>query len=142
MGFMKVIDALLRAYASLYLLGISAFLAGIAGVAYLTGVHNINTGGMLNFSGQPLTNCLLAMGLLGVASAVLSWLGGWWRFLLPLYALGTSFTLFRWFFASAYHFGSREAFDGALWLFAGSLGALFSSLVVLKRSGRGSRRIK
>jgi hypothetical protein len=140
-GFMKILHALMRAYAYIYHFLLAAALTGIATVAYLSGVHNINTGGMMSLTGLQLTQCLLGIGLMGIVAVLLA-VFGILRFLFPIYAAGAAFTLFRWFFASGYRFGSMEAFQWGIALFVGALGALLCSLLELKAGDRKrSRRI-
>ena len=138
---MKILHALMRAYAYIFHFLLAAVLTGIATVAYLSGVHNINTGGMMSLTGLQLTQCLMGIGLMGIVSVLLA-VFGVLRFLFPIYAAGATFTLFRWFFASGYRFGSMEAFQWGIALFVGCVGALLCSLLELKASDRKrSRRI-
>jgi hypothetical protein len=135
---MRIVDALLRGYAYLYHFLMAAFLTGIALVAYLTGTHNINTGGMNQMTGVELTNCLLGIGLTGLLGVVLG-ATGIFRYLFPIYATGAAFTLFRWFFASAYRFDSQEAFQAGVLLFAGAVGAMLASWTEFRRRPKTRR---
>ena len=135
---MKILDAALRLYAYLYHLLMAAFLGGLALVAYLTGVHNINSAGMNNLRGETLTQCLAGIAVTGILSVVLA-ATGIFRFLFPIYAVGAAFTIFRWFFASGYSFRDQGAFAWGVWLFLGALGAMLASFLELKR-GVAKRR--
>ncbi len=129
---MMILNAALRVYAYVYHFLMAAFLVGLALVAYLTGVHNINTGGMNKMTGEVLTQCLLGIGVTGIGSVILA-ATGIFRLLFPIYAIGATFTLFRWFFASSYSFGSEDAFRWGVFLFAGSVGAMLASFREFQR---------
>jgi hypothetical protein len=133
---MAILNALLRYYAYLYHFLSAAFLAGLGLVAYLTGVHNLNTGGMMKLSGVQLSQCLIGIGVTGIVVVVLAVLGRF-RFLFPIYATLAAFTMFRWFFASGYSFGTKEAFQGGLLYFAGAAGAMLCSFLDLRSSKAG-----
>jgi hypothetical protein len=135
---MKVLHALMRAYAYLFHLGNALFLTGLAGVAYLTGTHNLNSGGMVSYSGKELTQCLLGIGLTGIV-CVLAGVTGKLKWLFPVYAIGAAFTMFRWFFTSGYHFGSQEAFQWGVAFFAGAIGAMLCSFLDFKTSKKARR---
>ncbi len=137
---MSVIRSVLRIYAYLFHFLTGAFLLGIALVAYLTGVHNINSGGMVKHSGEVLSQCLLGIGLTGIISVALAALGKL-RWVFAIYATLACFTMFRWFFASPYNFGSQEALQGAAALWVGSVGAMLASWTLLRRDKPARKRI-
>lgn len=127
----------MRAYAYLYFAGISALLTGIALVAYLSGVHNLNTGGMMTQKGEDLTRFLLAIGIVGLVTIVLALLGKL-RWLFPIYALVLTIMMFRWLFMSGYAFDDAEAFRHGILFIAGALLATVFSIYTFK--GRKNRR--
>lgn len=128
---MQILHALFRAYAYVYYFVLAAFLAGIALVAYLTGVHNINTGGMTTVTGETLSRMLLAIGVVGIATVLLALLGIV-RWLFPLFAIAAVVTMFRWLFLSPYSFGSAESFRLAILLFLGAIVAMLCSFLEFK----------
>lgn len=135
---MRILHALMRAYAYLYHFILAALLAGIALVAYLTGVHNINTGGMTTIAGKDLSQLLLGMGILGMVLVILAILGIA-RWLFPLYAIGIAILMFRWLFMSPYSFSGGGEFRGAILLFLGAFLAMLFSFLEF-RSRRNRRR--
>lgn len=136
---MSIVHALLRLYAYGFHFLMAAFLVGLAVVAYVSGTHNLDPGGMVNYAGKELTDCLLGIGLTGVVVVILAILNKL-RWLFPVYALLAMITLFRWFFVSSYRFPDRDAFWGALWLFVGAVGAFLGSLMELKRGRKRAHR--
>lgn len=138
---MRFVHVLLRTYAYLYHFLLAGFLLGLSVVAYLSGTHSLDAGGMMSLTGQDLTNCLLGIGLLGV-TIVLLVIFNKLRWLFPIYALGAVFTLFRWFFSSSFVFEDQKAFEGAAWLFMGAIGAFLCSLLELKRGRPAVHRKK
>lgn len=125
---MRAWNALLRTFASAYHFGVGVFLAGLAAVAYVGGVHNINTGGMTAAAGASLSRDLLLIGCGGILLSILALLGRF-RWLFSLYCALAAVTMFRWFFASSYKFSSDTDFRWAIYLFAGAVGALLCSLI-------------
>jgi hypothetical protein len=136
---MSIVHGLLRYYAYAYHFLMAAFLVGLAAVAYVSGTHNLEPGGMVNYSGKELTDCLLGIGLTGIVVVFLA-LFNKLRWLFPIYALLAMLTLFRWFFVSSYRFSDRDAFWSALGLFAGAVGAFLGSLMELKRGRKRAHR--
>jgi hypothetical protein len=117
---MKAINPLLRWYAYIYFFLLSAFLTGIALVAYKSGLHNINTGGMTTVTGEPLTRLLMAIGLCGILAVVLA-IAGKFRWLLQAFGVLAVVTMFRCLFVSSYRFESSSAFQIAIWLFLAAI---------------------
>jgi hypothetical protein len=136
---MSFVHGLLRIYAYAYHFLMAAFLVGLSVVAYLSGVHNIDSGGMVSYSGKELTDCLLGIGLAGIVVVVLA-VTNKFRWLFPIYALLAMITLFRWFFVSGYRFADRDAFWGSVWLFVGAVGAFLASLLEMKRGRKRAHR--
>ncbi len=123
---MRILHAMMRAYAYAYHFLTALFLLGIAVVTYLGGKHTIDTGGMTDMTGEPLTRALLGIGLGGIVCVILAILGRF-RWLFTIYAACAMVTMFRWFFLSSYRFENADAFQGAIWLFVGSVGAFLCS---------------
>ena len=120
---MKALNALLRWYAYIYFFLLSAFLVGVAVVAYQSGTHNINTGGMISVTGEPLSRLLLAIGLAGIVAVNLA-IFGKLRWLLPVFAVVAVITMFRCLFLSSYRFESVSSFrTGVLFFLAGIIAA-------------------
>ncbi len=130
--------ALMRSFAYLYFAGISAFLAGIALVAYFSGFHTLNSGGMMSQTGEDLSRLLLGIGGMGLITILLAVLGKL-RWLFSLYAIAITIMMFRWLFLSSYTFESPDAFWMGVLLFGGAIIATLFSLVTL-RSSRMRRR--
>lgn len=136
---MSIVHGLLRFYAYAYHFLMAAFLVGLAAVAYISGTHNLDPGGMVSYSGKELSDCLLGIGLTGIVVVILAILNKL-RWLFPVYALLAMITLFRWFFVSSYRFSDRDAFWGGVWLFVGAVGAFLGSLMELKRGRKRPHR--
>lgn len=130
--------ALMRSFAYLYFAGVSAFLAGIALVAYLSGFHTLNSGGMTPQTGEDLSRLLLGIGVIGLITIALAVLGKM-RWLFSIYAIFITIMMFRWLFLSSYTFESPDAFWMGVLLFGGAVIATLFSLFTL-RSGRPRRR--
>ena len=136
---MSIVHGLLRFYAYAYHFLMAAFLVGLAAVAYISGTHNLDPGGMVSYSGKELSDCLLGIGLTGIVVVILAILNKL-RWLFPVYALLAMITLFRWFFVSSYRFSDRDAFWGGVGLFVGAVGAFLGSLMELKRGRKRPHR--
>lgn len=121
----------MRTFAYLYFAGISAFLTGIALVAYLSGAHNLKSGGMLTQTGEDLSRLLLAIGLAGLIIILLAVLGKV-RWLFPIFALIFTIMLFRWLFMSPYTFEDADAFQMGLLIFGGAVVATAFSLLAFR----------
>jgi len=121
----------MRTFAYLYFAGVSAFLAGIALVAYLSGAHNLKSGGMLTQTGEDLSRLLLAIGLVGLIIIVLAVLGKV-RWLFPIFALVFTIMLFRWLFLSPYTFEDSDAFQTGILFFGGAVVATAFSLIAFR----------
>jgi hypothetical protein len=134
---MKALNALLRWYAYLYFFLLSAFLAGVAVVAYQSGTHNINTGGMTSVTGEPLSRLLLTIGLAGIVVVSLA-IFGKLRWLLPAFAILAVLTMFQCLFLSAYRFESVSSFRTAVLFFLGGIVAAACTFL-RKRAQHGVR---
>lgn len=117
---MKALNALLRWYAYIYFFLLSAFLAGLGIVAYASGMHNINTGGMATTTGEALSKMLLIIGLCGILAVILAVLGKF-RWLLQGFAILAVIGMFRALFVSSYRYDSAAGFQGAAILFLGAI---------------------
>lgn len=136
---MSLVHALLRIFAYVFHFGLAAFLVGLAAVAYLSNLHNIESGGMTTLTGKDLTNTLLWIGLAGMVAVILAVLNRF-RWLFPVYALFIVVTMFRWFFLSGYRFSDGNAFWWGVFLFVLAICAFLASLLELKRGRRYSHR--
>ena len=130
---MKALNALLRWYAYIYFFLVSAFLVGVAVVAYESGTHNINTGGMTSVTGEPLSRLLIVIGLAGILAVNLA-IFGKLRWLLPAFAILAVLTMFRCLFLSSYRFESVSSFRTAVLFFLG--GILAAGFSFLRKPGR------
>ena len=130
---MKALNALLRWYAYIYFFLVSAFLVGVAVVAYESATHNINTGGMTSVTGEPLSRLLIAIGLAGIVAVNLA-IFGKLRWLLPAFAILAVLTMFRCLFLSSYRFESVSSFRTAVLFFLG--GILAAACTFLRKPAR------
>ena len=130
---MKALNALLRWYAYIYFFLVSAFLVGVAVVAYESGTHNINTGGMTSVTGEPLSRLLIVIGLAGILAVNLA-IFGKLRWLLPAFAILAVLTMFRCLFLSSYRFESVSSFRTAVLFFLG--GILAAACTFLRKPAR------
>lgn len=134
---MKALNALLRWFAYIYFFLLSALLVGLALVAYQSGMHNINTGGMTSVTGEPLSRLLMAIGLAGIVIVNLA-IFGKLRWLLPVFAILAVVTMFRCLFLSSFRFESVSSFRTAVLLFLGGIVAA-AGTVLRKPAHRGVR---
>ncbi len=138
---MKQLNALLRWYAYIYFFILSAFLLGLAVVAYQSGLHNINTGGMTTVAGEPLSRLLLVIGLCGLAAVSLA-IFGKLRWLLSAFAAVAMVAMFRGLFVSPFRFESASSFRIAVLIFLGGVVATACTFLTkpVKHGARHSAR--
>jgi hypothetical protein len=126
---------LLRLFAYLFELALSLFLIGLGIVAWASGPTDLNLG-MLPWEGRTLTQAILILGMLGLASVLLAQSRLRWIF--PLWCLFVLIMMIRGFFLSSYSFAGTNQFQFVVWLTAGGLIGFVGSLGVLRR--RADRR--
>jgi hypothetical protein len=131
----SALGLLLRLFAYLFELALSLFLIGLGIVAWASGPTDLNLG-MLPWEGRMLTQAILILGMLGLASVLLA--GSRLRWIFPLWCLFLLILMIRGFFLSSYSFADANQFQFAVGLTACALIAFLGSLGVLRR--RTARR--
>jgi hypothetical protein len=126
---------LLRLFAYLFQLALSLFLIGLGIVAWASGPTELNLG-MVPWEGRALTQAILILSMLGLASVLLA--GSRLRWIFPLWCLFVLTMMIRGFFLSSYSFASASQFQFAVALTVGALIAFLGSLGVFRR--RAGRR--
>jgi hypothetical protein len=132
----KVVAMLLRFWSYLFALLFGLFLSGVALVLLISGSKNFRFTQMPYWEGSTALYGLLAIGVLGVLSAVLAALKGI-RPLLLVWTLCLFALLVYGYFINIRHFfvfGAAEA-KSAAWLSFGALGAFVGALMQY-RTGR------
>lgn len=133
-----MIGALLRIYSYLYNIALALLLIGMALVAILSQSHSLQLG-MLPWKGPALTYWLLGVGLAGLFSILLAWMGKL-RFLFLLYAVAIFGMALRGYFLGGYGFSGKEEFRFAIGLTAGALLAIFGAWSQFRKKARTKRR--
>lgn len=130
---MKFFAMALRFWSYLFAL-LSGFLAaGIAAVLLISGASNYRFDMLPWFKDSAAVTALLVLGLFGIASAVLAFLGRAKPLLAVFCLLAFILLAYGYFLSPRYRFdGSSEAY-GALALTFGALGAIFGSLMQFRR---------
>jgi hypothetical protein len=128
---MKILHVVMRYYSYLYTLFISVFLTGLGVVAYLSGLHNWKVDTFI-WTGEDLSQAMIAVGIVGVASVVLAVLNVF-RLLLPLVALAFFGLTVYGYFWQGYKFPDAEAFQGTVAFAVGAFGSFACSLMEFKR---------
>jgi hypothetical protein len=102
-GFVRLVALILRFYSLLFHLLLSFLMAGVGGLAWLSGQHNLQIW-LLPWQGTTLTYWLLGAGAAGLAITLLAW-----KRIMPLLFLAWSVVVFvmlvRGYFFGSYHFG-------------------------------------
>ena len=128
---MRLLGLILRVYSYVFEFFFSVLLL-------LLGILDASTGntielGMLPWKGVELTHWLTGLGVVGVICTVLA-VGGWFRYLFPLWALFVFVMLFRGYFLTSYAFSGPAGFREAALLTFAALLAFIGSLTVLGRA--------
>lgn len=128
---MRLLGLILRIYSYVF-----EFLFSV--LLLLLGILDASTGntielGMLPWKGVELTHWLTGLGVVGVICTVLA-VGGWFRYLFPLWALFVFVMLFRGYFLTSYAFSGSAGFRDAVLLTVAALLALIGSLTVFGRA--------
>jgi len=127
----RILDAIMRLYSYLFHLLVCLFLLGVSALALIGGNHNLNLV-MLPWEGATLTYWLLFSSLFGLLSLLLAYTGAF-RCLFPVWGLAVFLMTARALFLSPYSYRGVDHFLWALAFLAGTLLALYGSLV---RTGR------
>ena len=123
---------LLRIYSYLFALASSGAYLALALVSKLTG--SPLTLDNMPWKGDELSNWLLGIGVLGLASTAAATTGSRWRFLLPIYSIFQLYITIKGNFLGAHSFDGAADFQRTLALSAGSVVAALSSLLQLKKA--------
>ena len=123
---MKILHLLMRGYANIFVLALSAFFLGIGVLAKDSATKAVNLP-MLPWTGEDLVSWLFYLGGFGLLSVALN-VTGLFRYLLPVAALVWAVVLFRGFFLGGYNYGGDEPFYWAVALVVGSIGAFLCAL--------------
>lgn len=126
---MKFVGFLLRMFSYFFHLLSSVFLLGIASIALLN--HQSLNLRMLPFGEGKLVAGAFVLGLFGLTATLLAFTK-LFRYLFPLWAAGTVYSLVRGYFFSSYSFGSHEEVRWAMFYIAASVVALTGALWTLK----------
>lgn len=125
---------LLRLFAYLYHAALSLMLLAIGLVAWLSDSHSLRLE-MLPWTGETLTKYLLAGGLAGLLGVLLA-MFGWFRALLPVWALVALVMMVRGYLMKPYAFRDQEHFYWILAAIGGALLAFLGSLTLFRQSKR------
>lgn len=130
-----MMGALLRLYSYVYEFFLSLILFLISVVVLIGGKHQLSMP-MLPWEGASLTYWLFGLSLTGLVITVLAVLGRL-RLLFPIWCLVVVCFMAKGFFLSSFYYsGGADQFRGAVLLFIGAVGALLSSLTLLKQDQR------
>ena len=133
-----MLEAILRFYSYLFHLVVSLGLLALAGVALLSGNHNLRSEFFL-WTGRSLTFWLLGLGLAGLASIYLAWKGVF-RFLFLVWTVLFAAGLARGVFWTPMRFAGMNSFLWALLLLAGALLTIAGAYSRMRqREARGYR---
>ena len=130
---MRLFAATLRLIGYLYHLLLSLFLLGV-GIVATASAAQLSLG-MLPWTGDELTHWVLALGATGIVSVVLA-ATGFFRYLLPIWAIAVFVQMVRGFFLSSYAFSGPDQFHTAIWLTVGALVALIGAFLFPKKKVR------
>ena len=127
---MKIIGLVLRIYSYLYHTILCLFLLGLGIVASIGGAHNLSLG-MLPWKGAELTHWVLGLAITGLVSVLLA-VTGVFRYLFPAWCAYVVWLMVRGFFLSPFAYHGPDEFRGVVFLVVGAIGALLSSLQLIK----------
>lgn len=128
---MKILHVLMRFYSYLFTLVTAAFLTGLGAVAFISDQHKWKVDSFI-FTDKDFSTAMLGIGILAGVSVVLA-LMNWFRFLLPLVALGIFGMMFYGFFWSTWRYAGSEDFQWTIGLVAGAFGNFACSLMEFRR---------
>ena len=134
---MDILGAVLRFYSYLYHFVLSLFLFLVSVVVLIGGKHDLRLP-MLPWTGSALTYWVFWLSVSGLLLSVLA-ATGILRFPFPIWCLFVLVMMVRGFFLSPMYYGNAGAFQGAVWLTVGALGAFLSSLMLYKKTDRRRR---
>jgi hypothetical protein len=129
----KFLAMALRFWSHLFALFVGLLSAGVSFVLLISGSNNYRLEMVPWFKGSGALWFLLLLGLLGIASALLSLMGRNKAFLALFCVVALISMMFGYFLSPIYRFdGSSEAW-GAFFLTLGALGAVFGSAMALRK---------
>ncbi len=134
---MKIFALLLRYWSYLFAGLFGLFLAGIAAVLLISGSSNFRLSQIPFWQGKPVLYGLLALGILGVAAALLGLLKGMRPLLLVWTLLVFCLLVYGYFISPRHYFamGASEAKGAACMAFA-ALGAFCGALMQYRNGKR------
>lgn len=127
---MKVFAMLLRFFSYLFSLLLGLFLSGVSLVLLLGGTSNYKFDMLPWFKGPSVLYVVLAMGVIGIASAVLAALGKVKPLLVAFTLASFVLLVYGFFISPIYRFygGSTQA-KSVLWISVAALGAFLGALM-------------
>ena len=131
-----MIAMVLRFYSCLFALVLGLFMTGVSVVLLLSGSQNYKFDMLPFWKGESVLYGLLVLGILGIAAAVLAFLGKL-KPLIVLYTL-TAFALmaYGYFISPVYRFAGAGEAKTTLWIVVAAFGAFLASLMHLKSPKR------
>ena len=131
-----MIAMVLRFYSCLFALVLGLFMTGVSVVLLLSGSQNYKFDMLPFWKGESVLYGLLALGIAGVAAAVLAFVGKL-KPLIVLYTLAAfSLLAYGYFISPVYRFAGEAEAKSTLWIVLASLGAFLASLMHLKSPKR------
>ena len=132
---MKFLGLLLRIFSYLFHFLSSLFLLGVAFEATIS--HQPLNLRMLPFGEDNLLTGTYMLGIFGLLATLLVFVNRAFKYVFPLWAMGTVYALIKGFFFSSYVFNGNEEFQWALLYIFGSILAMIGAFWTLKpRRGR------
>jgi hypothetical protein len=125
----KFLAAVLRVYSFVFHLALSAFLLGLAGIAYRTD-QPVSLGSLPFFQENAVRDTLI-LGLLGLTFTLLA-LTRSFKFLFVVWTLVVVYVMAKVFFLGPYAYAAPDKIRGAAWLTFGAVGAFFGAGWTLK----------
>lgn len=127
---MKLVGLILRLYSYLYHLVLCLICLAIGTVTAIGGLHTLNLP-MLPWKGVELTHYLLLLSIFGLLCTLLA-ATGIFRWLFPGWCVFVAWMMIKGFILGPFVYSGEDHFRSVLWLIAGALGALLSSLQLFK----------
>lgn len=130
---MKFLAMALRLWSFIFALFLGLFCAGVGLVLLISGTPNYRLDMLPWFKGSAALYALLALGVLGVASALLAYTGKAKPLLAVFCTAACVLIAYGFFMSPIYRFGGAAEAWSAFYLLLGALGAALGSLLPLRQ---------